>query len=311
MFGTTESEVRTRTIGVIAHDLTKSPINLHGYYRNILDGVLESAFFRGWSAHLFVEQMWDDIGTAIRHGYDGRCDGVVYVAPGLDNQLIPTLHDRGIPMVLVGTSSFLPDVSSVDIDNEGAGSLLTRHLLNLGHEKFVFIANWHRAVSADERFQGMMRALRDAGVPSDHIETILDNDTLEASVKSILGRPEAERPTAFFGWNDHIAMIAMGLAQSLGFHVPKDLSFVGVDDDPNGSLTNPKLTTVLNPVVAIGRRAANLLIDKLTNPTQPSETVKFAAELVIRGSTGAVRSNPGVQSQSSIALGTKGGPLSL
>jgi len=299
------SHVRTRTIGVIAADLTKSPLNLHGYYRDALDGILESAFFRGWSAHLFVEKMWDDIGTAVRHQYDGRCDGVIYIAPDRDNQLIPTLVERGIPMVLVGTSAFLPELSSVDIDNEAAGYTLGRHLLAHGHRKFGYVASTY-AVSSEERQAGLHQAIKDAGLPADNLVTCASED-IDQVVEDFMALKEP--PTAIVAWHDYAAMLAIESLGSLGYSVPDDVSVAGIDNDPNGAQIDPPLTSILNPVVAIGRRAANLLIDKLNDPTQPAETVKFSAELVIRGSTGAVRSNPGVQLQSSIASGTKGGPF--
>jgi len=75
--------------------------------------------------------MWDDVGRAIRRNYDGRCDGVILLAPQPQSELVRTLWERGIPLVSVGNTLSLPGVSVVDIDNESASEQLTRHRLGL------------------------------------------------------------------------------------------------------------------------------------------------------------------------------------
>jgi LacI family transcriptional regulator len=53
-----QKAILTQNVGVIVPDLTEGPLRRHNYFRNILDGVLESAALRGWSVTIFIERMW-------------------------------------------------------------------------------------------------------------------------------------------------------------------------------------------------------------------------------------------------------------
>lgn len=282
-----DSAIRTRSIGVLTNDLTRQPLSRHGYYRNALDGIIEVAFFRGFTVHLFVERMWDDIGTAVRRGYDGRCDGLIFIAPPLDSQLAVSLQERGLPMVFLGTAPYLPDVSSVDIDNEAAAYALGRHLVHLGHRRILYLGYRDYVTSHLEREAGLRRACAEAGLPFDAVEKVQAYGKVPDQVDAALAKDP--QPTAFFGWNDDHAQQAMDRLLELGYRVPEDFSVVGIDDDPRSADYDPGLTTVVNPVIALGRRAANLVIDKLLNADQPAEIVKFAPDLVLRQSTGPAR----------------------
>lgn len=284
-----DSRIRTRSIGVLTNDLTSQPLSTNFYYRDALDGIIEVAFFRGFTVHLFVERMWDDIGTAVRRGYDGRCDGLIFIAPPMDSQLARSLQERGLPIVFLGAAPYLPDVSSVDIDNEAAGYALGRHLVNYGHRRILYLGNRADVTSQVEREAGLRRACAEAGLPPDAVQKVPAFGDVSSQVDAALAKDP--QPTAFFGWNDDMALMAMNRLLELGYRVPEDFSVVGIDDAPRSVACKPGLTTVVNPVVTLGRRAANLVIDKLLNADQPPETVKFAPDLVLRASTGPARTS--------------------
>ncbi len=305
LFSADEDNIKTRSIGVLAGDLTRLPISTHLYFSQALDGIIEVAFLRGWTVHLFVERMWDEIGTSVRRGYDGRCDGLISIAPTLDNPTIVSLQERGVPLVLLGTSAFLPDVSSVDIDNEAAGNTLGRHLINLGHSRFAYVGSDPQIAAALEREAGLKRAMLDAGLdPATNLTSFFGRDRLD-HVPALMQLPKDRRPTAFFGWNDGDAHDLLRIFTEMGINVPGEVSVVGVDDDRRSMFSCPPLTTITNPVVALGRRAAHLLIDKVTDPNQPSETVKFSPDLIVRGSTGPA---PGAEVPKSSGRRTSGSP---
>ena len=69
-----------------------------------------------------IERMWDDIGHSIRRSYDGRCDGVLLLAPSIDSEVLKTLWERGTPLVSIGTTVKLQGTSYIDIDNEDAAA---------------------------------------------------------------------------------------------------------------------------------------------------------------------------------------------
>jgi LacI family transcriptional regulator len=279
--------ILTRNLGVVVPDITKNPLLQHGYFCNVLDGILEAAMFRGWSTSIFAERMWDDLGHAIRRSYDGRCDGLIIVAPSVNSELVSFLQQRGTPMVLIGTTSTLDGVSSVDIDNVAAGAAAAQHFLDLGHRRFAFLGRNSLTASSVEREQGFRNALSAAGVPARDIysftyEEYRDGQSIAAA---LLAMPEKIRPTALLGWHDHLAIVVMRVLRDRGVRVPEDISIMGVDASPESADSSPSLTTIRQPLPSLGKRAANLLIDKVEDHNHPDEVVRVSIDFVLRRST--------------------------
>jgi LacI family transcriptional regulator len=93
------------------------------------------------------------------------------------------------------------------------------------------------------------------------------------------------RPTAIFAANDMMAMGAILAIQEAGLSVPQDIAVVGFDDIPTARLVNPPLTTVAQFQVELGRRAADLLFERLNGTAPPhGRTIEMPYQLVIRKS---------------------------
>jgi DNA-binding LacI/PurR family transcriptional regulator len=281
----------SKNLGVMVTDTTKNPIVRHGYFREVLDGILETAFFRGWSISIFAENTWDDLGLAIRRSYDGRCDGLIMIAPIAQSETVSSLQERGTPLVLVGTTPWLAGVSSVDVNNEEIGENAAQHLFDLGHRRFIFVGSDPRIGSSRERSAGFFKRLAGLGVGRDRIELIYARELSaeeprEQAVAEYIHAKGAIRPTGIFLWHDSMAVDLIPRLGALGLRVPQDLSIISVDGIPEGIANSPSLTTFQQPLHSIGRRAALMLIDRLEDDAQrPEEHVRFSIELIPRQSS--------------------------
>jgi LacI family transcriptional regulator len=233
--------------------------------------------------------MWSDVGLAARRSYDGRCDGLIIVAPQPGGEIVEALQKRGIPLVIVGTTAWLPGVSSVDIDNRQVGEAAARHLVSLGHRTIAFCDHEPEQVSGIERHAGFVAAARAVGLSDEDVlyvgVPIPEADPHYGAVAwdRLLG--QARRPTGILCWNDGLALALLRSAAGKGIKVPEDISIIGVDDIPDGETSSPALTTFRNPLSEIGRAATTLLIELLGEQSDRSEIVRFPSELVVRGST--------------------------
>jgi LacI family transcriptional regulator len=97
--------------------------------------------------------------------------------------------------------------------------------------------------------------------------------------------------TAIFCFNDIAAVGAIRALKDAGLAVPGDISVVGFDDIQSAAYSTPSLTTVRQPLLEMGKRGAQILLERIANnkTEQPSEIV-MAPELVIRESTGPAKS---------------------
>jgi len=93
--------------------------------------------------------------------------------------------------------------------------------------------------------------------------------------------------TAIVCASDMMALGAIAEVRSRGLSVPGDISVVGYDDSPLIAYTDPPLTTVRQPVTAMGAAAVRALLEEVGGGHAPHTEFVFAPELVVRGSTGS------------------------
>jgi LacI family transcriptional regulator len=92
--------------------------------------------------------------------------------------------------------------------------------------------------------------------------------------------------TAVFSANNNMTIGALAALRASGLRVPQDLALVGFDDYPWADLFEPRLTTVAQPLTAIGARAVQLLLRRISDPAAPVETLRMTAHIQHRSSCG-------------------------
>jgi LacI family transcriptional regulator, galactose operon repressor len=206
-------------------------------------------------------------------------DGVILVAPSV----VDAPHSG--PLVAVDPHLGASHLPSVDADNLKGARLATEYLIGLGHQRIGFLAGRSDLESARLREQGYRDALTDAGIPFDP-QLVQVGEFRQATSAKAAGRLLDEHPTAIFAANDNSAIETIRVAQARGLTVPGDVSVIGFDDSAFMNCTDPPLTTVRQPIEALGRAAVTLLTSQIERAAVPTEELLFEPELVVRGSTG-------------------------
>ncbi|MBM7644456.1 GntR family transcriptional regulator of arabinose operon [Scopulibacillus daqui] len=202
------------------------------------------------------------------------------------------LEKHKIPYVMINASYPELAAPSFTMDDEKGGYIATEHLLKLGHKKIMGIFKTDDLQGVN-RMKGYIQAHRDHQmIPSPDMiisYTTEENKTaLQDKVKKYLTKPSADRPEAFFCYNDDTAMRILDVIRELNLKVPDDLSIVGYDDSHLAEISEVKLTTIKHPKIKMGEAAAKSIIDMLENRQNSIESMTFEPELVIRNSTAMV-----------------------
>jgi DNA-binding LacI/PurR family transcriptional regulator len=164
------------------------------------------------------------------------------------------------------------------------------HLLDGGRRSIATIHGTLDMSSGLDRLEGYRDALRDAGLVHDPGLEAAGNYhpvTAADAMRDLLDR----RPglDAVFAASDSMAAAAIRVLQESGRRVPEDVAVVGFDDSLVARTTRPELSTVRQPIEAMGREMARLLLRQIDEPGSAPSQVVFATELVVRESSGGSR----------------------
>ena len=216
------------------------------------------------------------------------------------DRLMALARKRNLPFVAIDLDAG-PGTSSVLIDDHRGAAMAARHLLGLGHRKIALLsldtrgdgrfgpASAERLRSARykpvrDRLAGYAEALAGRGIELERLPIMEAPNDRQAAVgyaDELLSRaPDA---TAIIAMSDVLALAAIEAAEKRGWRVPEDLSVIGFDDIPDAT---PRLTTISQPIVEKGRRAAKLIFEGGPPRTEilPVKLVKRASTARCRGS---------------------------
>jgi DNA-binding LacI/PurR family transcriptional regulator len=184
-----------------------------------------------------------------------------------------------LPVVLVNAAADHLDFPRVSTDDAVAMEQAHGHLAALGHERIGLVLGPDDHVPSRRKLAAFAEL---TGAPEELVErTRFSLEGGHAATAKLIARGA----TGIVCASDPLALGAIRAARRAGMSVPRDLSVVGYDDSAFMSCTDPPLTTVRQPIEAIGRAAVELLTGQIEGSSVSPEELFFEPEIVARGST--------------------------
>ena len=234
---------------------------------------------------VLMARMGGSADRTIRYLRLGHVDGAVVVSHHQSDDIERALVAAALPSVFVGRPWNLPDqLCYVDTDNVGGGQLATEHLLARGRRAIGTVAGPADMTSGQDRLSGWRKAVVSQGLPSDAFEygDFTKPGGAAATERLLAAHPRLD---AIFVASDLMAVGALGVLRAHGLSVPDDVALVGYDDTAAAAMTDPPLTTVVNPVVAMARTAGLILLERIAGDLPIGPPTIFLPELVVRSSS--------------------------
>lgn len=179
------------------------------------------------------------------------------------------------------------ELDTVLADNFNGVCTAIQHLIRLGHQRIGILNGPQHLTSGRERYAGYLEAMQAAGLSVDPDLVRFGDYQLESGYKLIRELLRAPNPpTALFVANNLMTVGALNAIHEANRRIPEDIAIIGFDDLPWAISINPPLTTVAQPALEIGIRAAELLLERIANPDGPARTVVLETQLIIRASCG-------------------------
>ena len=227
-----------------------------------------------------------------------RVEGLIVLANWLylDINLLADLEKPQVPTVIIGRELESNSNNSVTVDDEGGGYAAVAHLHTLGHRKIAFVRGPKALSSSRNRWRGVQRFARDTGLEldpklvvdlPDQLDPNLGVDDAFHATTELINRKRSF--TALMAYDDMTAFGAVRALAKANIRVPEQCSVIGFDDIAPSSVFVPSLTTIRQPMEAMGGAAVNIIVDAINAGSENRKVSavhrKLASELVIREST--------------------------
>jgi DNA-binding LacI/PurR family transcriptional regulator len=218
--------------------------------------------------------------------------GLILITNEVPAPLARLATELGLPLVVIDpVQTVSPDVMTIGATNWNGALAATQHLIGLGHRRIAYVQGPDGSLPSDERYEGYLSALRQAGLRRDPTLVIGDDFSFDCGLtagRDLLSRPADRRPTAIFCGSDATALGVIESAREAGLRVPDDLSVVGFDDTFLAVSSAPRLTAVRQPMHEMGAAAIRALVS-LHSGVRPSAPMRLDTQLIVRDSTAPPR----------------------
>lgn len=281
----------SRRVGSIGLVIPHSPDSVFAdpFFPELLRGISRVANRRGLYLFLSLVQEHQLYEAGMEVLKSRRADGLIVIDPREAHTQIPDLVDEGFPLVVIGRQEY--EAPFVDVDNIGGARAAAWHLMHgrvdshgKGQSKVAIISGPCRQRAAEDRLIGYRQGLEQLGYPWEKVH-IEHGDFSEASGHRCMIRLlTSHLPRFVLVANDLMAIGAYQAISEAGLSIPVDVALVGFDDIAFTKYLTPPLTTVRQPIAALGEEAAAMLCAAIKGDAVQSKILPV--ELIPRASCG-------------------------
>jgi LacI family transcriptional regulator, galactose operon repressor len=277
---------RSFTVGVLVPDLT-NPL-----FPPIVRGIEDRLGAAGYTSLIANT---DNDPDRERQDFEAmrarQVDGFITATARLDRDFVSETAGLSEPIVLVNRRLEDESLPAVTVDDREGTRLAVEHVVALGHRRVAHLGGPQTMSTGHQRYLGFMEAMGAAGLEVDERATRFGVAFTEAEGARVCRELLDGAPgvTAIVAANDLLALGCYDVLTERGLRCPHDVSVVGFNDMPFADRFDPPLTTVRIPHREIGSAAAELLLERLSGPTDDAPQIRLSPSFVARGSTAPPR----------------------
>lgn len=277
---------RSETLGVVVTGLR------HFGVSQILNGIAERSQAAGYG--LLLREIADanapELAPVIDRLISHQVEGIIFATPSTDW----TIHlsdeiPKNCPPAIFLKREPSPSRTTIGIDNSGGAVMAVQHLIALGRTRIAHISGPARWLEARQRHLGWERTLTDSGLAADRFaEGNWSSGSGQSAFRTLLERhPDID---AIFAGNDQMALGVLREASDRGIRIPDDVALIGFDGVPEADQFIPSLSTIAQPLIAIGSTAVDRLLREIEgyDDAVPGADIVMPTQLVLRESAPSI-----------------------
>ncbi len=215
--------------------------------------------------------------AVLEHLSAQRVAGTLLFPHGQGDDYVKSLEALDMPLVTVDHKVNGAKFDHICSDNRLAASMLTEHLLRLGHRRITHLSGPVHMWTASERIEGFRHTMHAYGTTDlDIVDGGYMSEPAYMRTMELLTRKEP--PTAILAANNVMALGCLAAVQDLGYQCPEAVSLASIDSVPWSSVIKPKLTVVEQDPTSIAEAAMGYLLERISDR---SDTISAARQTVL------------------------------
>lgn len=269
---------RTGTIGLIVGDISNPFFSkIARCIENMASGVDYQVMFSS------SDESPEKFRKLIRLFIDKQVDGMIVAPTEHSASAVMDLVRANIPVVLIDRVLDDVPVSSVQIDNKKAAYELTRSLLDRGISKIGYMSVTSSLSNFTNRFSGFRMALEEAGIPYHEDLTFdVDFNKFEESVKDGVRRLLEKDIEAILCASNRLGTQTLIELKEVKADIHEKIRIVSFDNPDEFKLAYFPITCVEQPIAEIGQLSLEILMRKITQPSEIIERIILPAKLIVK-----------------------------
>lgn len=274
---------KSNSIGVFLHYYPSRGLH-HIFFHEVLFGLETNLGQKGYDFVYFSDLKWKRSCDYLAKCLNRHIDGVILMGTTVDDK-IEELLESDIPAVFLDVDLTGENATYITSDNISGARQVVDYLHELGHKNIGMIAGLENTMPTKHRTEGFLQRVKELNLVSREewiTNTFYSEESGYHAMNELLKHDKL--PTAFFCHSDMIAIGAMKAIKDAGYKIPDDFSIIGFDGLEIGCYMTPNLTTIRQDSYAMGDKAADLLMEMISNSDVKVSPVVLPVELIVRES---------------------------
>lgn len=273
---------RSHVIAVIVNDLHNQ------HYCDLINRMDHELRSRNYTLMILCMQLEDELAEKLIHtAISLSVDGILYFPSFGQRHYVEYMTTSRMPFVLLDRRVSDLEADTVRCDDEQGGYLAGRHLVRLGHRKFLFLSGVELSSSQIDRLSGFMRAMQESGIPRDNVQ-VIPGEQVEAA---LLGSSLSDlifpiEYTAIVSFRDEVAYPVMNALRDRGVRIPEDVSIISFDNLCAMDPSRPAVTSIYSADENIAALGVKMLLERIEDNSIPPRNRILPVKIYDHGTTG-------------------------
>lgn len=272
---------KSMTVGIVVDSITNT------FYTSIVSVIEDCLHVKGYSS--IICETKEDEETRIRKLdflLSKGTDGIIVFTTNISSELLNRYVEKHAEIVVIDSVVNGADCDFIATDNIAGAYQATEQFILKGHRNIAMITGEDKNFSSVERQRGFKRALEDYNLPIYEDLIYKDSYDMEGGYKSfkkLLANTE-NTPSAVLIANYSMTIGAIIAINEENINIPEDMSIICFDDLELSKIFRPKLTSVSQDTIEIGKQAAKLLLRRIEEGNSGCNIIRVPPRIIMNNS---------------------------